>query len=223
MYENIILIPYRQRQQHLNYFIKNAVPLFKQYLPNTKIIVIEQGNNKEFNRGKLLNVGFKEYQNNTNFFITHDVDIIPLKNIVQNVYNNNDAKVYQIKSAHASSLGGIVKFKHDVVFDINGFPNDIWGWGIEDRALFFRCYIRDIKVTINTNKNYEMLHHKSNAAKYTGKKQKQSQMWMPEHINSLSAEDKDKLVTTSGLNNLEYTIISRTSINDMVELIKVDI
>ena len=28
---------------------------------------------------------------------------------------------------------------------MNGFPNNIWGWGIEDRALYIRSYIQNIK------------------------------------------------------------------------------
>ena len=65
MYENIILIPYRNRERHLKYFIDNSVPLIEKYLPNTKVVVIEQEEGKEFNRGCVLNVGFKEYENNT--------------------------------------------------------------------------------------------------------------------------------------------------------------
>ena len=42
MYENIIAIPFRNRDRHLDYFIKNTVPLIEKYLPNTKVVVIEQ-------------------------------------------------------------------------------------------------------------------------------------------------------------------------------------
>ena len=50
MYENIIAIPFRKRDIHLEYFIKNTVPLLQQYLPNSKVVVVEQ------NEGKLLTV-----------------------------------------------------------------------------------------------------------------------------------------------------------------------
>ena len=58
---NIILIPYRNREEHLKYFIKNTIPYLKRYLNPFKIIIIEQNNDRLFNRGKLLNVGFLEY------------------------------------------------------------------------------------------------------------------------------------------------------------------
>jgi hypothetical protein len=57
---NIILVPYRKREKHLSYFIEKTVPLLQKHLDNLKIIIIEQNNNKLFNRGLLLNIGFKE-------------------------------------------------------------------------------------------------------------------------------------------------------------------
>lgn len=40
-------------------------------------MVIEQNEGKLFNRGAILNIGFKEYENKSKYFITHDVDINP--------------------------------------------------------------------------------------------------------------------------------------------------
>ena len=67
MYDNVVLIPYRNRKNHLDYFINNTVPLFEKWLPNTKVVVVEQTAGKLFNRGVVLNVGFKEYQNKTKY------------------------------------------------------------------------------------------------------------------------------------------------------------
>lgn len=225
MYENIILIPYRKREKHLDYFIKNTVPLIREHLPNSKVVVVEQNEGKGFNRGKILNVGFKEYENKTNFFITHDVDINPNKNIVINSYTRNDKNIYKIKNVHASSLGCIVKFKHNIIFDMNGFPNDIWGWGIEDRALYYRSYIKnfDIENSHISDKCFNMLFHPSNAVNYTGEKKKKSDIWQKKYIDKLDDKDKILLLNESGLNNLDYTIIERKQLDDIVELIKVDI
>jgi hypothetical protein len=54
---NLIIIPYRNRQNHLKTFLE-SVPEFKKHLSNFKLLVVEQTKGKEFNRGKLLNVGF---------------------------------------------------------------------------------------------------------------------------------------------------------------------
>ena len=223
MYENIIAIPFRNRDRHLEYFIKNTVPLLEQYLPNTKVVVIEQKDGKLFNRGALLNVAFKEYQNKTRYFFTHDVDLNPSIKIIKDIYTDEKNDINRIRSAHRYSLGGIIKVKHDVIFHINGFPNNIWGWGIEDRALYFRCIIKNIQITDNKHQEFKIMPHISNSETYSGEKKIISDMWTHDYINKLDNKQKEDMIMSSGLNNLKYTIIERKMIHNMVELIKVDI
>jgi hypothetical protein len=58
MIENIILIPYRNRPKQLELFINECAPIIIENLPNSKIIILEQEEGKDFNRGFLLNCGF---------------------------------------------------------------------------------------------------------------------------------------------------------------------
>ena len=90
MYENIIAVPFRNRNVHLEYFIKNTVPLLQEHLPNSKVVVVEQNKGKLFNRWALLNVAFKEYENKTNYFFTHDIDISPSLEIIKTIYTKED-------------------------------------------------------------------------------------------------------------------------------------
>ena len=46
-------------------------------------------------------------------------------------------------------------------------------------------------------------------------------MWRNNYIDKLSDKQKEEMIMSSGLNNLEYTIIERKIIHDSVELIKV--
>jgi hypothetical protein len=223
MYENIIVIPYRNREKHLDYFVKNTVPLIQTHLPTSKVVVVEQNEGKLFNRGALLNVGFKEYENKTKYFFTHDVNLNPTKEIIKTVYTKDINDMYRIKSAHYESLGGIIKAKHEIIFNINGFPNHIWGWGIEDRVLYYRCYIKDIKITNNTNDSFKILPHTSNAENYKNEKKIISDIWRKPNIDSLNKEEKEKLIQESGLNTINYKILSRKNIHDIVEIIKVDL
>ena len=224
MYENIIIIPFRNRDEHLEYYIKNAVPLIQEYLPNSKVVVVEQNEGKLFNRGALLNVAFKEYKNNTKYFFTHDVDVIPNSEIVKSIYTKEDINMFRIKCPHNTSLGCIIKVDHDTIFNINGFPNYIWGWGIEDRALYYRCLIKNINITDNKNKKmFKMLKHSSNSIEYTGEKKIISEKWTLKCINKLNNNEKEKMIIESGINNLEYTILEKKMLHDIVEIIKVDI
>ena len=167
MYENIIAIPYRNREKHLEYFITNTVPLIQKCLPNSKIVVVEQNEGKLFNRGAVLNVAFKEYKNKTKYFFTHDVDINPTKEAVQGIYTRDNIDIYRIYSAHQMSLGGVIKVQHDTMININGFPNYIWGWGIEDRALYFRSQMKKHVIVCNNDVGtFKIQSHKSNAYDY---------------------------------------------------------
>tara|TARA_X000000950_G_scaffold261909_1_gene332635 strand:+ start:134 stop:805 length:672 start_codon:yes stop_codon:yes gene_type:complete len=223
MYENIIAIPFRNRDEHLEYFIKNTVPLIKKHMPNTIVVVVEQNEGKQFNRGAILNVAFKEYQNKTNYFFTHDVDMNPSQNVVKDIYTKENIEVFRVKRVHDQSLGGIVKIKHDTIFDINGFPNNIWGWGIEDRALYHRCRIKNVDIKMNYNHSFKIMPHASNHQKYTGAKEKHSRIWNGNYIKKLNDKQKEDIVMSSGINNVEYIILERKMIHDIVELIKVDI
>ena len=131
--------------------------------------------------------------------------------------------MYRIKSAHSESLGGVMKIHHDTIFDVNGFPNYIWGWGIEDRALYHRCRIKNILIQDNNLKTFNVQTHKSNAEKYTGVKKKISDIWTYGYIEKLSDTEKQELIMNSGLNNLQYTILNKKCIHPNIEIYLVEI
>lgn len=229
MYENIIAIPYRKREKHLDYFIKNTVPLIEKHMPNTKIVVIEQNEGKLFNRGAILNVAFKEYENKTKYFLTHDVDLNPTEILIKNTYNKNinDKEVFAIYTSAHQTLGGIIKITNNSIKKINGFPNNMWGWGVEDKALqnrteyfgihkirkLYSCYsypqyilrFDDINDRVR-HSSHDKRHHHHNILFKKQSKEKQLQEIM-----------------SSGLNNLKYNVFERKQLHKIVELIKVDI
>ena len=75
-----VIVPYRNRKKQLEKFIDHT----SKYLSNRDfeyyIIVAEQADDKEFNRGKLLNIGFKEaVKRRCDYVVFHDVDMLPEK------------------------------------------------------------------------------------------------------------------------------------------------
>lgn len=228
MYENIIAIPFRNREKHLEYFVENSVPLIEKHLPNTKVVVVEQNQGKLFNRGVLLNVAFKEYQNKTKYFFTHDVDLNPTLKCINTHYTKevNDTDVLGIYTSGCNTLGGIIKIQDSTIHKINGFPNNIWGWGTEDKALQNRAEYYNIKKITNitnSKKHPEWIlrfdnvndRRKDNAPLNTRKHYHQ--------FKTLNDTQKLEQILSSGINNLDYTILEQKMINNMVELIKVDI
>ena len=219
---NLVVIPYRNRKEHLDYFIKNLAPLLKKHLDNLKIVVVEQGNNKKFNRGKVLNVGIKEYINVAKFIFLHDVDIIPNENIIINLYKNESDDIVRIFNGNDTSLGGICKFKSNIIEQINGYRNDMWGWGFEDEVLYYRAIICNIpiKYRSQSKSNFTFLPHIKSWGTHPTRIMN---MKRGNFINTLTKEEQMKIVTEDGLNTLSYTVIERKEINDYIEIIKVDI
>jgi len=72
-----VIVPYRNRESHLRRFI----PALEKYLESKdiqfSISIVEQLNNKPFNRGKLLNIGYELSKDDADYFCFHDVDLIP--------------------------------------------------------------------------------------------------------------------------------------------------
>ena len=233
----LILVPYRNREQHLDIFINKLAPLLKKYITDLKIVIVEQSqDNKKFNRGKILNAGFAEYYKDFDDFFTHDVDTLPYENTIINLYNNKDYDILRIHSGHHVSLGGIVKFKCDIFKKINGFPNNIWGWGLEDEALFTRAMINECNINsyrdLNiSRKDFYFLPHISSSWNLNLEndlyvKNKKKCFWRWNHDfnpNTLTNTQKMSLKVTNGLDDIEYKIINKEIINDYIEKIVVEI
>jgi hypothetical protein len=229
MYDNIILIPFRNREKHLNYFIQNTIPLIEKHMPNTLIVIIEQNEGNLFNRGCILNIGFKEYQNKTKYFITQDIDINPKKDCLVKYYNKDVNNIISgILISPCITLGGIIKISSENIFKLNGFPNDIWGWGSEDKALENR------RLFFNIEREIIFLHHKKNINnenficfdnvndRKTLNHQKNHQFHYIDY-NNLDSKQKKEIIFNSGLNNISYQILEKRKINQMLEIIKVKI
>lgn len=222
--ENVILVPYRDRPEQLTVFIRDIVPSFGRYMNTYKVVVIEQEHGKQFNRGKLLNIGFKEYQHSALFFITQDVDTHPNEECVRRLYTNNSFDVMRIYNGHDRSLGGITKISNSAILHMNGFPNHIWGWGIEDRALFYRSQIANLRVSPNLTNPifFNIMPHISNIETYTGEKQRISSL-EDEIFTCGDRERQFAHIRASGLNNLEYTIIEIECVNEHLDHMRVSI
>lgn len=194
-------------------------------IKNVEIIVVEQLGDKKFNRGKLLNIGFKE-SDKPDFIITHDVDLIPSDKLIKEKYTLKNFDALRIYSAHEKSLGGIVKLSKNSFIKANGFPNNIWGWGIEDRALYYRYRILDLNISTNRfDENLPEIYcipHRKVWETYVGEKKEISDL-----ENTIFNESKktDQLlhIQKSGLNNLSYKILNSNRINEITKIISVSL
>jgi hypothetical protein len=142
-----IIVPYRNRESHLKRFRDSITDYFKKLKIQYELIIVEQTDDKPFNRGKLLNIGFiKAKDLGCDYVVFHDVDMIPLEvdysysEIPLHLATNFELEFDKSKNLEFDDyFGGVTMFSVDTFERINGYSNLYWGWGFEDDDLLFRA------------------------------------------------------------------------------------
>ena len=145
-----IVVPYRDRPNQLKTFTERIADSID--LPY-ELIIVEQVDDKEFNRGKLLNIGFmKAVSLDCDYVVFHDIDMIPIKAD----YSYSDIPVHLISEFNLPDgvsrelfddyFGGVTLFPTNIFKQINGYTNEYFGWGFEDDNLLLRCKENHIKL-----------------------------------------------------------------------------
>ena len=160
-----IIVPYRDRPQQLKRFIKHM----GEYLTDLdyQIFIIEQSDDKPFNRGKLLNVGYKfACDNGCDYFVFHDVDMLPED--VDYSYSDKPLHLathlqeHDYETTFFDYFGGVTMFNKEDFELINGFSNEYWGWGFEDDDLLIRCIESDLEIDKECiQKEYDITEYES--------------------------------------------------------------
>jgi len=138
-----IVVPYRNRPEQLAIFRKEI----GNYLDiDYELIVVEQSDKKNFNRGKLLNIGFlKAEELGCDYVIFHDVDMLPIDadysfvNKPTHLITDVDLPEGVSRTLFDEYFGGVTAFPSNIFRQINGYTNEYYGWGFEDDDLLLRC------------------------------------------------------------------------------------
>lgn len=176
-----IIIPHRNRLEHLKMFINHFEKLDKKN-NNVDVYVIDQNNLDKFNRGLLLNIGFliasetKKYDK----YIFHDVDSYPEQILYDMYFKHNDKIIHyaspylDYKYKFYSFFGGVVGINESDYRKINGFPNNFWGHGGEDDAMLDRIIAANLTNVFRPNegKYYLADHERPTELEYNRNKKK---------------------------------------------------
>ena len=123
--------------------------------------LIQQPNTEmaKFNLGILKNIGFslasKDMKGKKQaYYILSDVDLLPSINLVKDyltypdnpIHLGNKGTRYNKDGRDQSFLGGVISVSEKDFKNINGYPNNFWGWGGEDNALNRRFHDNRIKI-----------------------------------------------------------------------------
>jgi hypothetical protein len=157
-----IIIPYRNRPDQLNEFLIHIRTYLDLTNINYEIIVVNQDNAKQFNRGMLLNIGFNEaIKLKCDYVVFHDVDMLPIdvdysySNVPLHLATNFETKEGENKrELFDQYFGGVTMFPTETFIKIDGYSNKYWGWGYEDTDLLLRCESKGIELDTLHLKNY---------------------------------------------------------------------
>ena len=154
-----IIVPYRNRFEHLEQFKQHITTyLNANGYDNYELIIVEQDDAKLFNRGILLNIGFKEANKlKCDYVVFHDIDMLPVD--VDYSYSDTPIHLATDNIPFESYFGGITLFPSELFEKINGFSNLYWGWGFEDDDLRYRCVKNDVtfqKIIADTFTNEQL-------------------------------------------------------------------
>lgn len=131
-----IVVPYRDRASHLVEFMD----IVGGY--GLDIVVIEQERGVLFNRAKLFNVFYREFGGLYDYYIFHDVDMIP--EVVDYGYHDGVCHLagrveqFGFQMPYPTYLGGVTMFSRGIFEELGGYPNGYYGWGAEDDFMYHR-------------------------------------------------------------------------------------
>ncbi|XP_048218377.1 beta-1,4-galactosyltransferase 1 [Perognathus longimembris pacificus] len=150
-----IIIPFRNRQEHLKYWLYYLHPILQRQQLDYGIYVINQAGETMFNRAKLLNIGFKEALKDYDYncFVFSDVDLIPMDD--HNTYRcfsqprhiSVAMDKFGFSLPYVQYFGGVSALSKQQFLTINGFPNNYWGWGGEDDDIFNRLVFKGMSIS----------------------------------------------------------------------------
>ena len=208
------------RQYHKNLFLEKISSL-KKY-GHFDVYLIEQSkDNCKFNIGKLKNIGFQkaiESKNKYDFFIFTDADIIPDKQLAPYYFRPvkgvsclaTRGTRYSHQVSSKCFMGSCLGFDPKSFQQINGYPNNFWGWGGEDEAILIRANLR--KINIFEPRKGSIIDLEVNQSGQKIKLQDKLEDLKKNKNKENTKNEKEILEPTiwtqNGLSNLDYQLLS---------------
>lgn len=236
-----IIVPYRdlhpaqKRAEHLKQFIAYMGPFMEKAISQFNnnatfhIFIVEQSPEHKFNRGALLNLGFLEAsKQGYNVFIFHDVDLLPGEAIASYYVKNPEIPIHIARCwdryKGEEYLGGIISISGKNFTDLNGYPNNYWGWGGEDDEL--RRRVNQIKLQIENPEEEDCEITDLEGMNLQEKLQvlRENEDWKNMKKRELKAQHSETW-QTNGINSIEgeYTDINEEKINGYTTKITVEL
>lgn len=202
-----IVVPFRDRFDELKKFVPHMSEFLRLKSIDYKIYIINQIDEYRFNRASLINVGFLASMDECDYMVMHDVDLLPLNDLLDYSYPANGP--YHVSSPglhpeydYATFIGGVLIVRKEDFLKTNGMSNRYWGWGREDDDLYMRFKEANLSVQrpdvgkFKTGKRFTFWHNHDPDKRPRDKKR-------------YAKQKKESLVRDStGLDSVQYRIDS---------------
>jgi len=213
-----IIVPERDRAEHMKIFVPFMQDLLDKENIDYKILIVTQDDTKPFNRAKLLNIGF-DLAKDCDWFAFHDIDMLP----VDSDYSFVDGPThlatmveqFNYSLPYDGYFGGVTLFDRNSFEKINGYSNEYWGWGAEDDDVLFRCNIMGVE-TFRKGCKYRSLDHER-------KIEHKPYMDNLDKLRLFHQNPTEAYILNDGLSTLEYEKTGTEKISDVTTVVKVKI
>jgi hypothetical protein len=215
----IFIIPFRARPPHeirkeqVKRCIDSIVSCFTKHNKKFKIIIAEQNNDYPFNMALLKNVGFLEGEKkytmskvylhmNADYYIDISKDF-PKE--LDDFHEEGVLDIFTIsKNDSDGYVGGCCCFNAESFIKINGFPNNLFGWGGDDTAFRYRLDTIGVKYMRNSlTNNGWIISSDDRAPRNTDN-------------NGLNLKKATGDIISNGLNTCKYNIDGTGELNDQL-------
>ncbi|XP_052005833.1 beta-1,4-galactosyltransferase 7-like isoform X2 [Xyrauchen texanus] len=201
-----LIIPFRERFEELLVFVPYMHAFLNKKKIRHKIFIINQVDRFRFNGASLINVGYLESGNDTDYIAMHDVDLLPQNEDLD--YGFPEEGPFHVASPELHPLyhyktyvGGILLLAKKHYHMCNGMSNRFWGWGREDDEFFRRLRTAKLQlfrpkgITTGT-KTFRHIHDPA---------------WRKRDQKRIAAQKQEqfKVDPEGGLINLRYKVESR--------------
>jgi len=222
-----IICPYRdagdglrkkQREQHLQIFNSG----YYNSVCDADFYIVTQCDGDKFNIGKMKNIGFELAMSRDNYDMCAftDIDSIPDRDLLQ--YYNYLPEAVMMLSIRGTRYdnqgifyGSIVIFNSDMFKQMNGYPNNFWGWGGEDSALSGRLE-KAGAVILNSPKKGQIIDLENYVDFADKKKSINNEM---ENAKVEKLINDSKICDINGLNSVDYKTIEIIEGDKFTEII----
>ncbi|XP_072307535.1 beta-1,4-galactosyltransferase 7 [Eucyclogobius newberryi] len=202
----VLVVPFRERFEELLVFVPFMHTFLNKKKIRHKILIVNQIDHYRFNRASLINVGFLESGNDTDYLAMHDVDLLPLNEAldygfpVDGPFHVASPELHPLYH-YKTYVGGILLLTKKHYKMCNGMSNRFWGWGREDDEFYRRLKKAELQLFRPTGitTGYKTFMHIHDPA------------WRKRDQKRVAAQKQEqfKVDPKGGLSNLRYTVDSR--------------